>query len=404
MKKITSEYQLVTNLVKAAGLFPVINTTQSAPTGSRIIINGKECLNFGSNNYLGLSVNPDIIKAATSSLIKYGLGSGSPRIFGGNVDVQEQLEESIASFLGSESAISFTTGYMANMGAIPALASFFKVPGISIELEKVVNKPTSIFIDERCHGSIIDGSKLAKAAIIRFTHNSIDDLYRKLANQQDDRKIIITQGVYSTEGEIAPIDKIAELAKLTNSLLMIDDADGVGVLGANRRGTIEHFNLSFDDVDLVMGSLTKAFGGLGGFIAGGKHIVEYLRISSKTYLLSAPIPPSISAGVLASIKIAQGMGDEIRSAIENAETFSNAMTKLGFRVLGNHPLIKPILIGDDVKSVSFVKILLEEGIVVPSIRFPAVPWNESRLRFTFTCSHTRNDVKKLIDVFKKMDK
>ena len=383
------------DILRSKDIYPDIRSVQGVATEPEIIVDGKRVILFCSNNYLGLSNNKEVKESIKNAVEKYGMGSGGSRLVSGNLDIHQELEHEIASFKGSESAVNFLSGYMANTGTIPAVLTDLEYSLKSIFKNKLLVDRAEVFSDELNHASIVDGCRLSKAEIVVYKHKDTIDLEKKLKKSKALKKLIISDGVFSMDGDIAPIDKLADLAEKYRSMLMIDDAHGSGVLGPNGEGTEAHFKLK-NKVDITLGTYTKAFGGVGGFVSGTKALTDFLRITARSYIFSAPIPPSISAGLITAIKIAKNEGFRREKLISNAKYLRLKLKDSGFNVLGETPII-PVVIGKDEDSISMSRKLFEKGIFAPAIRWPAVPKNQSRLRLTVMATHTKEQIDTLVD-------
>jgi 8-amino-7-oxononanoate synthase len=378
-------------------IYPEILTIDGCPTKTVFSKNGKKIISFCSNDYLGLA-NSEILKnAARKAIDKYGIGSGGSRLISGNTDIQIELERKIADFKDQEDAITFTTGYMANSGVIPAIINVTRfLPSMS--------KKNVIFSDELNHASIVDGCRLSYAEIVKYKHGDINDLEDKIKKYKEFRKMIVTDGVFSMDGDIAPVPDIVKLAKKYKAIVMVDDAHGSGVLGKNGKGVIDYFNLNPGDVQVVMGTFTKAFGGIGGFIAGSKELIRYLRVSARTYIFTAPIPPIICASLIASIGEAE-KNDKLRKKLwENADYLKLNLKNVGLNTMSSESQIIPILVGNEKRCDELSKKLLESGLFVASVKWPAVPKGMARLRVTVKSDHTKEQLDYFIDTIKKISK
>lgn len=396
----TQLYSVLVEAIKKAGLFPKPTISHSSASKSTIQVNGRKMLSFTSNNYLGMSDSDKIKKIVINALKKYGISSGSTRILGGSHDIHEELEKTLATFIGTEDAIVFSTGYMANIGALPAIINPMNIPGMSERDPK--KDEITVFSDRSNHGSIHDAIKLAKCEKVVFRHNDMLNLENHLKNCVTERKLVITQGVFTTDGSIVPLPELIKLTKKYSAMLWLDDADAIGVLGINGGGTPEYFNQEVEDIDFYMGTMTKAFGVFGGFVAGKKYLIDYIRVASKTSILSAPLPPILSAAVNESIKIVKKMHNERKKIIQIAKKFKHGMINLGYNILGDNAPVMLVLIGDDNIAINIGEKLFSEGIMASVVRYPAVPWGESRIRFSFTADHSEQDVSRLISFFKRI--
>ncbi|PIR43218.1 8-amino-7-oxononanoate synthase [candidate division WWE3 bacterium CG10_big_fil_rev_8_21_14_0_10_32_10] len=383
------------NNAEKRGLYTEIFSIKKSPTSPEIKIGQKTFISFSSNNYLGLANNNKVKKAVIEGVKIYGMGSGGSRLLSGNTKVQEDLETSIATFKGCQSSITFATGYMANVGAIPALMNNPYNKYFPKYLSGGINKST-IFSDELNHASIIDGCRLSKSKIVVYKHLDVEDLEKKVRKYGKRNSLIVTDGIFSMDGDIAPLDKIVNIGKKYNVKIMVDDAHASGVLGNKGKGTLEYFNIEEKEVDAVMGTFTKAFGGVGGFIAGNAKLIKYLRIAARTYIFTAPIAPPIAMGLLESIKIASGEEGLRDKLWNNADYLRNKLTDIGFKILGQTHIL-PIFIGEEEKAITFSKKLFQKGIYAPSVRWPAVKKGSARLRVTVTSSHVKNQLDRLIE-------
>ncbi|MFC3614824.1 aminotransferase class I/II-fold pyridoxal phosphate-dependent enzyme [Lutimaribacter marinistellae] len=391
-------------MVKASDLYPKNPIVNSATTEPVIWVDGRDHLLFCSNNLLGLSNHPEVKEAAKKALDRYGLGSGGSRQMAANIDVHRALEHRIAEHLGREDAICFAAGYMANVGAIPALMKVDLLQSIaeahlggssaSSSTEKEAG--WDVFSEELNHASVVDGVRLAQAEICKFPHKNTSVLADQLARSDKESKFIISDGVFSMDGDIAPIPELARLSREYGAMLMIDDAHGVGMLGENGRGSLEHHGVPPSEVDLQMGTFTKAFGGIGGYVAGDRDIVDFLRISARTYIFSAPLPPAIAAGVAEAIDVAEREAWRREKAMENAFYFRREVESLGYDTLGSEAHIVPALIGDELKAAEVTRYLRHRGIVAPHARYPAVALGMARIRFVMTCEHERDQIDYLL--------
>lgn len=391
------EIKKFVQLIKDQGLYPDTPIIEGPSTDPEIIIDGKKYLIFCSNNYLGLA-NKDFLKdAAIEYIKKYGVGPAGARLMAGNLDVYNSLEKEIADFLGKEDAMIFSTGYAANLGAIKALVD-------PLMGDQPFKKGDSvIFSDELNHTSIIQGCKLSGAERIIYKHNDVHDLEQKIKTfPTGKRKLIITDGVFSMDGDIVPLGDIVSVAKKYSASVMVDDAHGIGVLGGTGKGTEEHFNLNNNDIDIVMGTLVKAFGTMGGFIAGAKDLIEYLKISAKTYIFSVPMSPVMAGASIEAIKYVKTHPEIIQTLISNADYLRSELKKIGYNTLSSQTPIIPVLIGSEQVAIDFAKDLFKNGIYIPAIRWPAVDHDKSRIRISVMAHHKKEHLDKLLEIMKDM--
>ena len=409
LEKVRSPAVRTKSLVQFAkdtGLYPQNPVVNSATTEPVVWVDGRDHLLFCSNNLLGLSNHPDVKKAAKKALDRYGLGSGGSRQMAANIDVHRALEHRIAEFVGQDDAICFATGYMANVGTLPALMKIdlleqlasaqLGLPVQPNDQESEAEPGWAIFSEQLNHASLVDGIRLSRADVNRFPHKNMEVLSTQLEASRSASKCIVSDGVFSMDGDIAPVPDLAKLAQEHRSMLMIDDAHGVGMLGENGRGSLEHCGVPTSKVDLQMGTFTKAFGGIGGYVAGDEDLVDYLRITARTYIFSAPLPPAIAAGVAEAIDIAEREPWRREKALENAFYFRREVEALGFDTLGSEAHIVPTLIGDENAAAEATRRLRHRGIVAPHARFPAVELGRARIRFVMTFLHEREQIDFLV--------
>jgi len=348
------------------------------------IVNNKEYLIFCSNNYLGLADHPKIKEKAIKAIEKSGYGSGASRLISGNFKIHEDLENKIAKFKKREAAIIYSTGYMANVGTISS----------------ITDEKDTVIIDRLNHASIIDACRLSKAKLQVYPHKDMDALEKILKKSgKYEKRLIITDSVFSMDGDIAPLPKIVKLAKKHNALTMIDEAHATGVLGDFGRGAEEYFGIH-GQIDIVMGTLSKALGGLGGFVCGKKELIEFLRNKSRSFIYSTALSPSACAAALAAIEVIENEPALIRKLKQKTDYLKSQLKELKFNIMESETQIIPLLVGDVEKTMRLAKYLFDRGIFVSGIRPPTVPKNKSRLRITVMASHTKKDLDKLTGVLK----
>jgi glycine C-acetyltransferase len=372
----------------SAGLYNRIRTL-SSPQGAWLVVDGKRVLNFCSNNYLGLANHPRLVSAVQEAVKKYGVGPAAVRSIAGTMDLHLELERRLTAFKGAEAAIVFQSGFNANLAAIPAL----------------VGKEDVIFSDELNHASIIDGSRLSAARIIRFTHASPDDLEKVIQEAQGSyrRALIITDGVFSMDGDIAPLDKICEVATRHDILLMVDDAHGEGVLGKGGRGIVDHFGLH-GKVDVEIGTLSKAFGVVGGIVAGNAHIIEWLRQRGRPFLFSSASTVPDVAACLAAVDLLEESTELVDRLWENTRFFKAEMKRLGFDTAHSVTPITPIMLGEAPLAQQFSRELFDAGVFAMAIGFPTVPKGKARIRVMISAAHSRQDLEQGLQVFEQVGK
>lgn len=368
------------------GLYNRIRTIQS-PQGAWLKVDGKDVLNFCSNNYLGLANHPRLVEAARQAVQKYGVGPAAVRSIAGTMDLHVELERRLAAFKGVEAAITFQSGFNANLGTIPAL----------------VGKEDVIFSDELNHASIIDGCRLSGATIVRYTHNDVQDLEHKIQEWQGKyrRALIVTDGVFSMDGDIAPLPEIYEVARRHDILLMVDDAHGEGVLGRGGRGIVDHFDLH-GKVDIEVGTLSKAFGVVGGVVAGNARIVEWLRQRGRPFLFSSAMTVPDVAACLAALDLLEESTHLVEKLWENTRYFKAEMKRLGFDTGKSQTPITPIMLGEAPLAQEFSRRLFDEGVFAMAIGYPTVPKGKARIRVMISAAHERQDLDKGLEAFARV--
>jgi glycine C-acetyltransferase len=373
--------------LRRSGLFTTIRTL-SSPQGAWLIVDGLEVLNFCSNNYLGLANHPRLVQAAREAIERYGVGPAAVRTIAGTMELHLELERKLAAFKGVEAAITFQSGFNANLGTIPAL----------------VGKDDIIFSDELNHASIIDGCRLSGAQITRFAHRNPEDLRRVIAESRKDshaRALIVTDGVFSMDGDIAPLDALYQVASEHDCLLMVDDAHGEGVLGRGGRGIVDHFGLH-GKVDVEVGTLSKAFGVVGGVVAGSQTIVDWLRQRGRPFLFSSAMTVPDVAACLAAVDLLTESEDLVTRLWENADYFKREMQGLGFDTGTSATPITPIMLGEAPRAQEFSRRLFDEGVFAMAIGFPTVPRGKARLRVMLSAAHSRDDLDRGLSAFEKV--
>ncbi|MEA1976632.1 MAG: glycine C-acetyltransferase [Chloroflexota bacterium] len=373
--------------LKKSGLLTNIRTL-SSPQGAWLVVDDKKVLNFCSNNYLGLANHPLLVESAKAAIDEFGVGPGAVRPIAGTMALHLELERRLAAFKGVEAAITFQSGFNANLAAIPAL----------------VSKEDVIYSDELNHASIIDGCRLSRAKVIRYAHCDADDLRSQIEKSKGDgyrRSLIITDGVFSMDGDVAPLDKLYEVAQEFDALLMVDDAHGEGVLGKGGRGIVDHYNLH-GKVDVEMGTLSKAFGVVGGVIAGSQIIVDWLKQRGRPFLFSSAMTIPDVAACLASLNILEESTELVDKLWENADYFKREMREVGFDTGVSTTPITPIMLGEAALAQDFSRRLFEEGIFAMALGFPTVPRGKARIRVMISAAHSREDLDKGLASFKSV--
>jgi glycine C-acetyltransferase len=373
------------NSLKEAGLYTTIRTIDS-PMDAWVTIDGRRMLNFCANNYLGLANHPRLREAAKAAIDQFGIGPGAVRTIAGTMSLHVELERRLAEFKKAEACITFQSGFTANLATVPAL----------------VGRDDVIFSDELNHASIIDACRLSRAEVIRYNHADVHDLRRKVAERQSGgRKLIITDGVFSMDGDIAPLDEIVAVAEEFGCLTMVDDAHGEGVLGKGGRGIVDHFDLH-GRVDVEIGTMSKAFGVVGGMVAGRAEIVEWLRQRGRPFLFSSAMTvPDVAACIEATVML-QESEDRVQRLWENAALFKEAMQKLGFDTGHTETPIVPVMLGEAPLAQQFSRRLFEEGVFAMAIGFPTVPQGKARIRVMNSAAHSQEDLEVGLAAFEKV--
>ncbi len=370
---------------RKAGLYPYFQPI-SSEQDTVVIINGRKVLMFGSNSYLGLTVHPKVKEAAKKAIDKYGTGCAGSRFLNGTLDIHEELEERLAAFVNKEDALLFSTGFQANLGGIAGL----------------VGKGEYVILDKSDHASIVDGARLSYGTVKRFIHNDMESLEKVLSSiELDAGKLIVVDGVYSMDGDIANLPEMVKLKKRYNARLMVDDAHSFGVLGKNGRGTANHFGLE-DDVDIVMGTFSKSFASLGGFLASDRAVIDYLRHFARSVIFSASITPASTAAVLAALDIMENEPELIDKLWANTERMRKGVQDMGYDTGTSCTPIIPLIVGDDEKVLKMRRMLLDEGVFVNPVVSPAVPPNKTLIRLSLMATHTFEQIDIALDKLYKV--
>ncbi|RPJ46200.1 MAG: glycine C-acetyltransferase [Chloroflexi bacterium] len=372
--------------LKEAGLYNRIRTI-SSPQGAWLVVDGKRVLNFCSNNYLGLANDPRLVQAAKAAIDQYGVGPAAVRTIAGTLDLHLELERRMAAFKGVEAAITFQSGFTANLATLPAL----------------VAKEDVIFSDELNHASIIDGSRLSGARIVRYAHNNPGDLDRVICENQGSyrRALVVTDGVFSMDGDIAPLDQIYEVSNAHDLMLMVDDAHGEGVMGKGGRGIVDHFHLH-GKVDVEIGTLSKAFGVVGGVVAGKAVVVEWLRQRGRPFLFSSAVTPADAAACLAGLDILESSTELNDRLWTNTRYFKEEMRGLGFDTGQSVTPITPIMLGEAPLAQQFSRELFEAGVFAMALGFPTVPRGKARIRVMISAAHSQQDLDQGLEIFARV--
>ncbi len=365
---------------RAANLYRARRTLQS-PQAPQVIVDGKKYLAFCSNDYLGLANHPDVISAFTHAANAYGVGSGASHLVAGHSSEHHALEDELAAFTGRDRALLFSTGYMANMGAITAL----------------VGQGDAIFEDRLNHASLLDAGLLSGARFQRFLHNDLANLEMRLQKTEATRKLIVVDGVFSMDGDCAPLPQLAALAQAHNAWLMVDDAHGFGCMGPTGAGSVEHFHLGQNAVPILMGTLGKAAGSFGAFIAGSETLIESLIQFARPYIYTTAMPPAVAAATRASLRLIQTEHWRRQHLQQLIAHFRRGATQLNLQLMDSFSPIQPIIIGSEAKTLEVAERLAARGILIIAIRPPTVPAGSSRLRITFSAQHSIDQVDVLLE-------
>ncbi|GAQ94879.1 8-amino-7-oxononanoate synthase [Thermodesulfovibrio aggregans] len=379
--KFTIAYEL-----QKIGVYPYFRMIESAQ-GPEVIMNGRKMIMIGSNNYLGLTNHPKVKEAAINAIKKYGTGCAGSRFLNGTLDIHVELEEKLARFMRKEAALIFTTGFQVNLGVISSL----------------IGKDDVVIIDKMDHASIVDGCRLSFGEVKRFKHNDMEDLERVLKETEGKSKLVVVDGVFSMEGDIVKLPEVVNLCKKYGARIMVDDAHGIGVLGRTGRGTAEHFDLE-QDVDLIMGTYSKSLASIGGFIAGDKDVINYIKHFARAFIFSASPPPASVAAVSAAIDIIESEPERREQLWKNTNKMLKGFRELGFDIgVAETPII-PVIVGEDELAFKFVMMLQDEGIFANVAVSPAVPPGKALIRTSYMATHTDEHLDRVLEAFKKVGK
>ncbi len=379
--KKCKQYSEWLNGMKESGLYPYFHELTTGQD-TQVVMSGHDTIMIGSNNYLGLTSHPEVIKAGVEALEKYGSGCSGSRFLNGTLDIHVKLEEELAEFLHKEAVVTFSTGFQSNLGIISAVAG----------------RNDYIICDKENHASIYDGCRLSYAKMLRYNHSDMEDLERQLKTVPDTAGIlIVTDGVFSMSGEICKLPEIVKLAKKYGAKVMVDDAHGLGVLGKHGRGTAEHFGLE-DEVDIYMGTFSKSLASLGGYMAAKKEVVDYVRHNSRPFIFSASITPASVACARKALEILKNEPQRVQALRDISDYMRAGLKAKGVKIIeiDSTPII-PIYTYDDEKSFKACKLLLERGVYVNPVVTPATPPGQSLLRTSYTATHTKEQMDKAID-------
>lgn len=384
-----TEFKKELEELKEKGLYTNIRTLEG-PQGAWLKINGKDVLNMSSNNYLGLANDKDLVEKSIDAIKHWGVGPGAVRTIAGTMSLHTQLERDLADFKNVEATIMIQSGFLANQAVVPA----------------VMGKEDAILSDELNHASIIDAVRLTKSKRYVWKHKDVEDLDEKLKEAERDgavKKLVITDGVFSMDGDLAPLPEIVKVCKKYNAILMVDDAHGEGVLGSHGRGIVDHFGLH-DQVDIEVGTLSKAFGVIGGFVAGKKVLIDYLKQKARPFLFSSSLSPADTMAAIESVRKLKASDELVKRLWENGDYFKKEMKALGFDTGESETPITPVMLYEAPVASKFSQKLLEKGVFAQSIGFPTVPKGKARIRVMISAAHSKKDLDFGIKAFEEVGK
>ena len=365
------------------GVYPFFRPLDDSE-GSRVLIEGKPRIMLGSNNYLGLTHHPEVIAAAKDALDRFGTGCTGSRMLNGTLNLHNQLEEELATFLGKEAVLLWSTGFMSNSGSVGAIC----------------NRKDIIFADREDHASLIDGFILSQAKLVRFKHNDMEDLERKLELNKDftGGKLLAVDGVYSMTGELAPVDQVVALGRKYGCRILVDEAHAIGTIGPEGRGSAAHFGMT-DHVDLITGTFSKSFASMGGFIGCPQEVKDYLMHNSRQFMYTASFTPSVAATILTALRIMRREPELVDQCRKNASWMRTELERMGFNCLESNTAVVPIVIGPVEQMLWFNKRIYEEGVFANPVLPPAVPTNACLVRTSYMATHKREDLQEALDIF-----
>jgi len=370
--------------IKESGLYPYFRPIESGQD-TEVMIDGKKVLMFGSNSYLGLTNHPKIKEASKRAIDKYGTGCAGSRFLNGTLDIHIELENRLAQYVGKEATVIFSTGFQVNLGVLSC----------------ITGRNDYLILDEYDHASIIDGSRLSFSRVIKFAHNDMDDLRQKLKNLPEEAvKLIAVDGIFSMEGDIVKLPELAEIADEYGANIMVDDAHSLGVIGHKGAGTASHFGMT-KEVDLIMGTFSKSFASLGGFIAADKDVIEYIKHKARSLIFSASMTPASVASVIAALDIIETEPHHIENLWKNTNYAKSLLIDEGFDMGATESPILPIYVRDNAKTFMATNILQSQGIFVNPVVSPAVPSDSSLLRFSLMATHTFSQIEEAVDKLSK---
>jgi 8-amino-7-oxononanoate synthase len=371
--------------VRETGFYSFFRVIESAQD-PEVVLQGRRLVMLGSNNYLGLTNDPRVKEAAIEAIRKYGSGCAGSRFLNGTLDLHVRLEERLAEFMRQDAAVTFSTGFQVNLGAIACLAG----------------KGDTVYLDKQDHACIIDGARLSFGDVKKFKHNDPADLRRQMRNDAEAKgRLVIVDGVFSMEGDIAPLPEILGVAREFSAGVMVDDAHGIGVLGKSGRGTAEHFGVE-RDVDLIMGTFSKSMASVGGFIAGDATVIDYIKHRARTLIFSAAPPPASAAAALATLDIMDREPQRRERLWENTRFFAEGLRSLGFDTGESQTPVVPVVVGEDLRALRMVHRLQEEGVFVNCVLSPATPPGRALIRTSLMATHTREQLARVLSAFEKV--
>ncbi|MBN2465160.1 pyridoxal phosphate-dependent aminotransferase family protein [candidate division WOR-3 bacterium] len=378
------EFAKIVQQAKDNDYYPYFTPISSEPD-RRVVIHGRELLMMGSNNYLGLTTHPKVKEAAIEAVRKYGTGCTGSRLGNGTLDIHVELEEKLAAFYKKDDCVVFSTGYSANLGAISAL----------------IKRGDMVVADKLDHASIMDGCQMSYGTVKRFVHNDMHSLSHVLTDHHGGGKLVAVDGVFSVEGDLAPLDQMVPIAKRHGARLLVDEAHAVGVMGRHGRGTAEHFGVEAD-VDLIMGTFSKTFASIGGYLVGDADVMTFIRHQARPALFSAAIPPAATATVLESLRVLQTEPERRKHLWKNAHRMSAGLRGMGYNLGTSVTPIMPIHVGDDVRTMTFWTALYDDGIFTNAFVPPGVPPNRSLIRTAVIATHTDADIDEALEKFERV--
>ena len=371
--------------VRDTGLYPYFRTIGSGQDPV-VTMDGQRVIMLGSNNYLGLTNHPEVKQAAAEALESYGTGTAGSRFLNGTLDIHVELEEKLAQFMGSEAALTFSTGFAVNLGVISSL----------------IGRKDVVILDNLDHACILDGARLSFGRVLKYPHNDMDSLEERLRSVEDQRsKMIVVDGVFSMEGDLADLPRIVELKNKFNARLMVDDAHGVGVMGEHGRGTMEHFGLE-NEADLVMGTFSKSLAAVGGYVVGDGKIIDFIKHNARSLMFSAAPPPASVASVIKAIEIIEREPERRQRLWDHTDYMKHEFSTMGYDTGDSASPVIPLVVGEDMAAYKMTRRLQEEGVFVNPVVSPAVPEGRALMRTSYMATHTRDQLDSALEAFRKV--